>query len=485
MKAATTASTEWRRAALRILAFARRLLPPVVGLLLTACAFDRYDPRPLSTASVADAYTARSLQSPELHEFIQRHYPRAAEVWPPNQWDLESLTLAALYFNPELEVSRSRLATTEAAVTTAAQRPNPTLQLPFQRTLNPKGGDSPWTLGIALDIPIETAGKRGYRIDEATHLSSAARFQVANIAWGVRNQLRSQLLNLWFASERTQLLQQQLELDQRTVAMLERRLAVGDASPWEVNQQRLMVMQAQTDLLAAQRQAIAARVQVAAVLGLRASALDTVDLDLTEFVQAYPALPSQTIRLQALLNRADVQAGLAQYEASQAALQLEVAKQYPNIHLGPGYTFDQGARKLGFDFAGLVLPVFNRNEGPIAEARSRRLEAEARVKQLEAQAFSETDGAIAAYQVTRDIVRQNEAQLAVQSRQLAATRRSFDIGQVDRLALTLAGRTELAARIALGDATFQMQQAVGRLEDAMQRPLTAQATGEHTNPERK
>jgi len=472
MMAATPVRPATRRVVARILAGTQQLLMPLTGLVLTACAFDHYDPRPLSADSIASAYTARSLGSPDLHDFIQRHYPQAAEAWPPRQWDLESLTLAAFYFNPDLRAARARLATSEAAMTTAAQRPNPTLQLPFQRTLNPKPGDSPWTLGIALDIPIETAGKRSYRIDEARHLSSAARFQVANAAWSVRKQLRTQLLNLWFAGERTRLLQQQLELDQRAFAMLERRLAVGDASPWEVNQQRLIVMQSQSDLLAAQRQANAARVQVATVLGLRASALDALDLDLTMFERALPPLPAQALRLQALLNRADVQAGLAQYEASQAALQLQVAKQYPDIHLGPGYTFDQGARKLGFDFAGLVLPVLNRNEGPIAEARSRRLEAQARVEQLEAQAFSETDGALAAYQSTQNLLKQSEEQYAVQSRQSTATRRSFEIGEADRLALTLAEKSEVAAQLALRDATFQMQQAVGRLEDAIQRPLT-------------
>jgi outer membrane protein TolC len=468
MKAATTIRFRWPLFV--------PLFVPLAGLLLSACAFDRYDARPLSAASVANAYTARSLQSPELREFIRQHDPQAAETWPPSRWDPQRLTLAAFYFNPALEAARARLATAEAATTTAAQRPNPTLQLPFQRTLNPKRGDSPWTLGVALDIPIETAGKRGARISEATHLSGAARFQVANTAWGVRSQLRTQLLNLWLAGQKAKLLGQQLALDQRTVAMLEHRQTAGDASAWEVNQQRLAVMQARTDLLTAQRDAAAARVQVATVLGLRAGALDNIELDLTEYAGAYPAIPAipaDTLRLQALLNRADVQAGVEQYEASQAALQSEVAKQYPDMHLGPGYTFDQGARKIGFDFAGLVLPIFNRNEGPIAEARARRLEAQAHLQQLQAQAFGETDGAIAAYQATQDIVEQNKAQLAAQSRQLAATQRAFEIGQSDRLTLTLADKSALAAQLALTDATFQMQQAVGRMEDAMQRPLTA------------
>jgi len=37
----------------------------------------------------------------------------------------------------------------------------------------------------------------------------------------------------------------------------------------------------------------------------------------------------------------DVLGALCRYAASQAALQLEIAKQYPDIHLQPGYEFDQ------------------------------------------------------------------------------------------------------------------------------------------------
>ncbi|EHP41784.1 divalent cation resistant determinant protein C [Cupriavidus basilensis OR16] len=370
-----------------------------------------------------------------MRDFIARHAMRASSDWPPPRWNLDTLTLAAFYFNADLDIARARLATTEASIQTAAQRPNPSLQLPSQHTLNPRGGDSPWTLGIALDIPIQTAGKRGYRIDQATHFASAARLDVANIAWSVRSQLRTQLLNLWFANSRTKLLKQQLALDQRLNAMLEKRVRLGDASAWELNQQRLALIQAQADLLNAQRQASAATVQVANVLGLRPGVLDGLDIDLADFEKPYASVPVPEIRLQALLNRADVRSGLAQYEASQAALQLEVAKQYPDIHLGPGYTFDQGLRKLGFDFTNLMLPIFNRNEGPIAEARARRLEAEAQVKRLESQAMGEIDGAVAAYQATHGIVTRNEEQVRLQGIQLLGAQRSFEAGQTDRMAL--------------------------------------------------
>ncbi|MDF3838744.1 TolC family protein [Cupriavidus basilensis] len=465
----------------RILASSRAWFLTVCCATLSACAFDHYDARPISAGTIANTYNERSLASADLRDFIERHAMPSSTNWPPPRWNLDTLTLAALYYNPDLDLARARLASTEASIKTAAQRPNPSLQLPFQRTLNPKGGDSPWTLGIALDIPIQTAGKRGYRIDQATHFASAARLDVANAAWSVRSQLRTQLLNLWLANARTELLKQQLELDQRMNTMLEKRVLLGEASAWEQNQQRLALIQAQADLLDAQRQTSAARVLIANVLGLRSGALDGLDIDLTDFGRPYASVPAPEIRLQALLNRADVLSGLAQYEASQAALQLEVAKQYPDIHLGPGYTFDQGLRKLGFDFTNLVLPIFNRNEGPIAEARARRLEAEAQVKRLEAQALGETDGAITAYQATQSILKRNEEQVSMQGRQLLAARRSFEAGQTDRMALTLAERTELAARLAWQDAEFRMQQAIGRLEDAIQRPLSGRDAGANPN----
>ena len=58
---------------------------------------------------------------------------------------------------------------------------------------------------------------------------------------------------------------------------------------------------------------------------------------------------------------------LAEYQASQSALQLEIARQYPDVQLGPGYEFDQGDNKwmLGL---GVTLPVFNQNQGAIAAA---------------------------------------------------------------------------------------------------------------------
>jgi outer membrane protein TolC len=434
-------------------------------LALSACATQHYDPQPLDAASGAQALAARSLDSAELKRTIH------APAWPPPAWNLEMLTLAAFHFNPDLEAARARLAAAQAGVTTAGQRPNPTLQLPLQRAQNPRDGESPWTLGLALDIPVETHGKRDARIAAATHRAAAARLEVAGTAWHLRSQLREQLLLVANLTEKSRLLEQQADLDRELVAMLDARLRAGYVPARDLNQQRLALIQSEHDLLDARKALGAARIQAAALVGLRPGALDGVELDLTAFGRPDPPLPVPELQVQALRNRADVREALESYEASQAALQLDVARQYPDVHLGPGYTFDQGVRKPGFDFSGIELPVFNRNEGPIAEARARRQEAAANVTRAQARAWSELDAGLADYRLARAALREAGRQLDVQRGQLAGARHAFELGEQDRLALALDRKTELAARLAVLAASAQVQQALGRIEDAVQRPL--------------
>jgi outer membrane protein TolC len=445
-----------------------KALLPLLGLLLASCAVERYDPRPISGDSVARQLETNSLDAPGLRRFIQTHARN--DTLP--RWDLDALTLAAFYYNPDLKAARARLASAEAARITAGQRPNPSVQVPLERTLNPASGESPWTLGLALDIPIETAGKRGYRVSQADHRLTQARLQLAGAAWELRSALRAQALALWALTRKTELLRQQVELDQSLAAMLEQRLAQGYASTWELNQQRLAVIDSTHRLLAARAELGATHARLAALLGVPADSIAHATLDLSAFGQPVPEPPPQALRRKALLNRADVRAALAGYEASQAALQLEVAKQYPDLHLGPGYTFDQGARKLGFAFGAIELPVFQHNQGPIAQARAAREEAAAHVQQLEAKAFADTDSALAAYRGARANAAEAQSQLAIQKRQLSAAQRALTLGEDDRMSLILAQKAELAARLAAQDAALELQQAIGKLEDAIEQPLT-------------
>ena len=172
----------------------------MAGAALVGCV--RYRAKPLAAGDGRRLRVALARRCGA--EGVPRNQPVIGE-WPRRVWELESLTLAAFYFSPELEVARAQWGTAQAGLRTAGQRPNPTVTASPQyntTTLTP----SPWIVAINLDIPIETAGKRGHRMAQARHLSDAAKLNIATTAWQVRGRLRRALVDFYAAGEQQRLL---------------------------------------------------------------------------------------------------------------------------------------------------------------------------------------------------------------------------------------------------------------------------------------
>ncbi|RFC37124.1 MAG: Outer membrane protein TolC [Candidatus Nitrotoga sp. LAW] len=443
----------------------------VVCGLLSACA--TYHAQPIDPTVLIQSFEARTLHDSGLRRYVTAHLDSDADAWSLDAWDFTTLTLAAFYFSPELDIARTKRGTSQAAILTAAQRPNPLLQFPLKYTVNPRDGVSPYTFGLGLNIPMETAGKRGYRIAQAQQFSNAARFNIGNIAWQVRSRLRGQMLNLYAAIHRASILEQQINAQQQIVDMLDKRLSVGAASAPETYQARITLTQNRLDLEKVQRQIVEARTQMASTIGLPISAITNANIRFDAFERIYSDIPPDAVRRHAILNRADLLAALAEYEARQAALQLEIAKQYPDIYVGPGYTFDAGERGFVLPVSGIALPIFNQNQGPIAEAVARRKEVAARVNALQAQAINDTERAVQAYRAALKNLHLSKSLLSFDKRHLQALQTSFRTGATNRLTLTLAQRDTYVNTLAHLDVLVRVQESIGQLEDAMQRPLSA------------
>ncbi|HQT27069.1 MAG TPA: TolC family protein, partial [Burkholderiales bacterium] len=324
-----------------------------------------------------------------------------------------------------------------------------------------------WKLGI----PIETAGKRGYRMMEAKHLSDSARFDLASSTWNVYSRVRSSMVNLYAAKTEADILQLQVLSQRAMVRLLQNRFQSGEISMPEVTHAQITLQNdlvALNDLQARENQA---RIDLAAAIGITSLSGVTIDLEGISRIPKPGMLATQAIRKTALLNRSDILSALAGYAASQNALQLEIAKQYPDIKLGTGYDWGQGWM-LGLS---LPLPVLNQNEGPIAEARARRRQAAAAFTALEARAIGEIDSAQAAYQASGRKMAVVDKLLRDQEINHAAMQSRFKIGEIDRLALVESDNILLSAEIAHLGAIVGEMQALGKLEDAVQHPLFSSA----------
>src|SRR5665213_1217251 len=173
-------------------------------VLVTGCARYKYRAAPISPLALAASLQARSLDDPDLRSWMKQAANYQPPSWPLESWDLNALTLAAFYFNPDLDVARANAAAADAAIKTAAMKPNPSVGVgPGYES----GAQGPFTMAFNFSLPIETAGKRGYRIANATHLSLASRIQLAQTAWVVRSRVRSALVDYLFAVQAASLVQ--------------------------------------------------------------------------------------------------------------------------------------------------------------------------------------------------------------------------------------------------------------------------------------
>src|SRR5260370_11790835 len=94
------------------------------------------------------------------------------------------------------------------------------------------------------------------------------------------------------------------------------------------------------------------------VAGLEGVDFGWSDLDSPAGAQSFSL---QEIRRDAVLHRLDIRRSLAQYAAAETDLQLDIAKQYPDIQIPPGYTYEE---KNSFFPLGISmhLPPFNPNQ---------------------------------------------------------------------------------------------------------------------------
>jgi outer membrane protein TolC len=426
-----------------------------------------YQDRPLSGAKTLDEFESRTLDGQALQAYLQERL--SIPQWPLATWNSAQLTLAAFFYSPELDAARARWATAKGRKIAAGERPNPSLSVSpgFNSTTGFDAPISPWIAGAALDIPMETAGKRGYRMAEAQYLSEAARLQIAQTAWELRHQIREAMLDLYAATETAGLLRSQSTIREDSVKLLEGIFQAGEVSANELGQARILRDETRLALSDGEKQQVQARARLAAVIGVPARALDSKELSFSTFEALPEDVPAAEVQRQALLNRADLLATLAEYQASQSALQLEIARQYPDIQIGPGYEFDQSENKWSLGLA-VTLPVFNRNQGAIAAAEANRAEAEARVRVLQAQIVGDLEQAVRNYRAFLRKVK--AAETLVEEHKVTADRlrKMYELGQIVRLEADTAALESSVGALNQLNARMEAFRALEQIENAMQ-----------------
>jgi outer membrane protein TolC len=299
----------------------------------------------------------------------------------------------------------------------------------------------------------------------------------------VRSRIRAALLQYLLDLRERDLSAHEEETLAQVVRLFEQRVSAGGASQPELNLAQSSLQGAKLKVIEIVARVSADRNVLSAALGVPLQAIDGVAFSWPGF-DAPPgqqSLSATEIQRLALLNRIDLRRQLAQYAAADEALKLEIAKQYPDINITGGYSWEGGENifELG---PTAVLPVFNQNQGPIAEAEARRREVAAQFLEAQAGIIEQSQTTLTRYRGALGALEAARSAAQLQAKRLGQATRAVAVGESDTVVLAQAQLQDLSAQQGLLDSLTKAQTALGALEDSIQRPLDNGDIGSFTFP---
>jgi outer membrane protein TolC len=435
--------------------------------VLTGCV--AYQAAPLEPQHSAEQFAARRLDDSQFRDELMRLLPLGVTSWPPQQWDRGELLAVALLRNPQLSVAQAEVSAALAHQVTAAEAPNPDLTLQSEYS---RQEAHPWLYGLSVNWLMRSTQRLRLQ-QETAHLGTMnMRLKLMEQTWVVRRELVAALSDWEGARRRLVLLERLAVAQDGLVALEQKRVNAGEDPPSEfvtAEQARIEIEQ--------QRSQIRAEVEVAEAAAARALGLPPQTLDGVTFAWTDWGVPPAVrdeerleARERALLSRADFGVAIGEYAIAETGLKLAVARQYPQLTLGPGYYWDHGIAKFPLD-VGFTLPV-NRNKGEIAEARAAREVAGKRMLALQADIYGEIAAAERGEDSARASTDAAEGQLETVRRQAARVDLSLRLGALDLREQVGAEVLTLRAELEVLEVRSRLQTARNNLEDALHAPLS-------------
>jgi len=396
--------------------------------------------------------------------FAQTQYPSAREAAalaaqnePATELTLSQALGLAIEANPELAIARRELDAVAATRTQAAVFRNPELQVDVEDTRSQTRQTTYW-----LGQPFELGGKRGARIESAERARDVANAALDMRFSGVRAAVIQTFYEVMAAQERLRLAQSSMALANRGLDVVSRRVAAGKVSPVEETRARVAASSARIELNQANADLQNARRRLTSLWGNPSSHF-TVAIGKLEILPTLPSLADLNERLK---NAPEAIRAKQEVSRREAVVKLEESKRYPDLIVRGGVQKSEATNERVSVFGiAMAIPIFDRNQGNIAEARIRATQArdeqtatDVRLHSGLAQAHQRLTASL---QEVSDI--QKEILPGAQSA-LDATTRGFELGKFNFLDVLDAQRTLFLARGQYVRALGEVQRTVADVE---------------------
>jgi len=268
--------------------------------------------------------------------------------------------------NPVLEAARRELGVGEALLVQAGLLPDPLLgwdamDLLASQIVEGRSGAVDVLSGLQLELPLLRPGERDARVGVARWRLEEARARVLEAEWRLTSAVLVAAENLAEARQLLARSSELLEIAGHTRDWFQRAREAGAATAIQARIAELDLLAIEADRIRLEARERQDRQRLAALLGLPPEA-DLPEPDLEEVRS--PGGTLQDLVEEALDRRPDLLALRAAYQAAEEGLRLEIARQFPLLAVGTGFSFIPG-----------ILSRFNRPAIDAALARRATMQA--------------------------------------------------------------------------------------------------------------
>lgn len=295
-------------------------------------------------------------------------------------WTLESLESLALERNPTLVQANAQINISRGAALQAGLYPNPTVGYTAEQIGSE--GTAGELQGGFVEQEIVTGNKLQLSRSKYEQEVLQAQVRLEAQQYRVRSSIRREFYRTLVTQHQIEVRRELLKNAEEALKTTQGLVNVGQANKPDLLQAQVQVMRVKAQLRAAERKYYGHWQELIAQVG--APDLAPAPLNGTVELQGDQALDGEAV-LHDLLNCSpQLRAAWAEVARDRISVQREAVEPIPNLNVRAetGYNFESQDTVAGLSI-GIKLPIFDKNQGSILQARAELARAEAEVKRIE------------------------------------------------------------------------------------------------------
>jgi len=385
---------------------------------------------------------------------------------------------------PAFTIARSRLTLGDAELTAAKPLLPDDPEVSLSAGPRFSGGGQALDLEVSIQQQIQLSGERGLRIEAATRTRRRLEAELARVRWRVHRRVHAAYHIAQVARQRSKAAERRLTFAEQLLSIAKRREKAGAISGLQVQVAKGEVAQARQARIAQDNAYRTACLTLAELSGWPAhhppqpaGPLDT------------PRAPPPTNRLLKLAQtyHPTLRTLAASIRETQAWVRLADRKAVPKPALGVVYAREGDASGAATNIVrgtlSLPIPIWQRNQGERAKARSRLTIARARFEAFKNILRSQVTRAAAAVSASaRRIAVYGSKVIPTFERNLTMIRRAFEAGKIDVLQVMVARSRFLEIQRQSLDAHEDYFRAAATLESVVGAEVWTKAAGQRAKP---